>query len=90
MACNESFGAIVLTNENKSFALVRRGRELASERALSESESRTLRSDAVIADNPPVHEVRSTRKLLEDAGTELLFLPQNGPEPNSVETVFAG
>ena len=45
--------------------------------------------DAVIADNLSVHEVRPERILLEDARTELLFLPYS-PKSNPVETVLAG
>ena len=45
--------------------------------------------NGVMADGLPVHEVRPARKLLEDAGAELTFLPPNGHDPSKWSSLDA-
>jgi transposase len=45
--------------------------------------------DAVIVDNLSSHKRASVRKLIEEAGATLLFLPPYSPDLNPIEMVFS-
>lgn len=45
--------------------------------------------DVVILDNLSSHKRYHTRKLIESAGAEMLFLPPYSPDLNPIEMVFA-
>ena len=45
--------------------------------------------DLVVMDNLSSHKTDRTRKLIEAAGTQLLFLPPYSPDLNPIEMIFA-
>ena len=47
------------------------------------------RGDVVVLDNLSSHKRAHTRKLIEAAGAELIFLPPYSPDLNPIEMIFA-
>lgn len=47
------------------------------------------RRDVVIMDNLPAHKVSGIRKMIEDAGARLLYLPPYSPDFNPIEMAFS-
>lgn len=45
--------------------------------------------DTVVIDNLPAHKVAGVRKLIEDAGAKLIYLPPYSPDLNPIEMIFA-
>lgn len=47
------------------------------------------KGDVVIMDNLPAHKVSGVRKMIEDAGARLLYLPPYSPDFNPIEMAFS-
>ena len=45
--------------------------------------------DVVVMDNLSSHKRRKTRRLIESAGAQMLFLPPYSPDLNPIEMIFA-
>ena len=45
--------------------------------------------DSVMMDNLPAHKPRVIRKIIDAAGTQLLFLPPYSPDCDPIETAFS-
>ena len=50
---------------------------------------KTKKGDVIVMDNASFHKSPTTRKLIEDAGCELVYLPPYSPDLNPIENDFA-